>query len=709
MTRAHTILRPLFAGAAVLALAASCQIDGGSSGETGGNEPPDGEPAGWVPAGEVGECNVDALLPPRSYGAKVKALITGLPLTAEELTTLDGDPEALAGLIDTWQATPEADAMMQRFFETAFQQNALDTESFFYLLGRPALQTGRFTDPTNSARVHEMLNKSFEESFARTVVELVKEGRPFHEVITTNRLMLTTAQMVYIAFTDDDVIDDEGERQARTTADDFPTLTIVRDQAAAPPPEEALNRNSPNFATFWHQGLADLDVSCNVAASQTIDTAQNTAGEWRIANGSLDPSFYVLMQIFGRQESISRHQQGCNSGADHVVPLLRKEDFTDWRMVTISPPAAGQDATRFYELSTLRGSNELRLHRPMKGFMTTPGFFGTWPNNEDNSSRVTINQILIVALGASFEGEAVSDFSPSQLDEEHAAPGTECYGCHQTLDPMRDFVRGSLTNFYGPQLDPEREQMAADFVFSDVADAGSGIEDLSAILASHPLFPEAWAQKLCYHANSAPCPEGEELDRVVAAFVESGFDFRTLVRELYSSPLVTGSACVAGVDAGTDATIARKSQFCGQLSHRLGIDDICGISTLYDVDTNLQDDVRDAVASVPDDAFSRAVVEPVVIAETSLFTRANREAACVLVAQEGFDAAFGEMTQEEVLDALVERVMGLPASDPRHDAARGILVAHAQEAFAAGASERDALESTFALACMAPGSAGVGF
>ena len=44
----------------------------------------------------------------------------------------------------------------------------------------------------------------------------------------------------------------------------------------------------------------------------------------------------------------------------------------------------------------------------------------------------------------------------SALDEEHAAPGSECYGCHQTLDPMREFVRASYTSFYGQQLDPAR-------------------------------------------------------------------------------------------------------------------------------------------------------------------------------------------------------------------------------------------------------------
>ncbi|MEM9692563.1 MAG: hypothetical protein AAGA56_08465 [Myxococcota bacterium] len=115
------------------------------------------------------------------------------------------------------------------------------------------------------------------------------------------------------------------------------------------------------------------------------------------------------------------------------------------------------------------------------------------------------------------------------------------------------------------------------------------------------------------------------------------------------------------------------------------------------------------MGSVSDESFSRAVVEPVVIAETSLFTRSNRESACVLVAQDGFVEVFDGMDAEVVLDALVTSVMGLPPSDARYPAARAILDRHRTEAMDAGASERVALQSALALACMAPGSAGMAF
>ncbi|NUO52873.1 MAG: hypothetical protein HOV80_28850, partial [Polyangiaceae bacterium] len=626
----------LLASLAVATVAASCKDGPGEETTQDPPSPTDTTPSTWDPSGDAGECNVDALLEPYSYGAKVKTLLTGLPLDDAELKALEQDPSQLKSMIQGWLALPEADTTLTRFFMTAFQQTSGDRVSLFYLLGRNATAVGSFTNP-QSPTADEMLNANFSESFARTVVELLNEGRPFTDVLTTDRFMMTTAQMAFLAFSDDEVVDDEQKRTPRTTAGDFDTIRLVRDQASAPPLAQAMDPTNANFGKFWHAGLAGLPAGCNVAATQTIDTTQNVDGQWRLANG-VTPSFFVFSQLLlGRHQSVLRQgSTDCTTGASNKTPLIARDDYTDWRMVKIRQAADGETPTIFYEIPKLRTLDEMALHTPRLGFMTTPGFFSTWMNNEDNAARVTINQTLIVALGKSFEGVAVTDFSPPSIDAEHADPESECYGCHQTLDPMRDYFRASYTNFYGQQLDPERVDLQADFVFRGVEAQGNGIGDLANTLASHPDFPYAWAHKLCYYANSAPCVEGAELDRVVAAFRDSGFNFNTLVTELFASPLVSGSACVAGVDSGTTATIARRSTFCNQMSQRTGVEDICGIRTHFRDATTLQNKVRDAVASVPDDTFSRAVVEPVVIAETSMFSRANLEAACVQAATNGF-------------------------------------------------------------------------
>ncbi len=694
-----------------LALASSCVGGDGIRLPDGESDPegPQGDPATWQPGDDAGECNVDALLAPQSYGAKVKSLLTGYGLTDTELSALRDDPNALGGLIDTWLQTRESEAALERFFMSAFQQTGGNNESFFGFFNRNNTATGFYQSP-RSPNADEMLNQNFAESFARTVTVMNREGRPFSDVLTTDTFMMTTAMMSFLAFTDDEVVNDDGTRTVRTTAGHFNEITLVRDQQDAPPASQALDPNHPNFATFWHPRLASqLDpVSCNVQASQTIDTTQNVNGEWRI---NTSPAYFVFSAVaLGRMQSVRRHNvAGCNTNASNIAPLLNRDDFSDWRMVRVRPPDDGGTADWFYDAPGLRGADELRLHTPRVGFFTAPGFLGTWPTNEDNSARVTINQTLIVALGASFEGEAVSDFTP-QIDEEHATG--ECYGCHQTLDPMRDYFRASFTNFYGQQLDEERTDLQADFVFGGAQEEGSGVHDLADTLQAHELFPYAWAHKLCYWANGDACAEGEELDRIAATFVESNFQFKVLVRELFSSPLVTGSACVSGVDAGTTATIARRSTFCNSLSHRLGFEDLCALRTHFRDADDLQDDMRDAVASVPDDAFSRAEVRPVVITETGLFARANREAACSIIAQDGFDSVFGDLSEEEALDVMVNDLMGLPESDERHDEIRQVLLDHIEEVLASEGGEGDrtvALQSAMAVACMSPGTAGVGF
>ncbi|MFO0554458.1 MAG: hypothetical protein U0271_39110 [Polyangiaceae bacterium] len=674
-----------------------------------GDDPPDPTPVDWEPAGPTGECNVDSLLEPHAYGAKVKTLLTGLPLTDEELVALDQDPDALKPMIEGWLALPEATQVLERFFMLAFQQTNGDTTALFTLFGRSTSTSGFFKNPT-SPRAHEMLLQSFAESLARTAARFVKEGRSFSEVLTTNELELTTAEAALLAYIDDEIVDDEGARTVRTTAGDFDTIKLVRDKANAPPLEEALDPTSPSFGTFWQADLAGL-TSCGLTDTTTIDTTQTQTGKWRLATG-VSPSYFAFSQmVLGRHQTVVKQGSSatCTATASSQVPLLSREDFYDYHRVTIRQPADGEATTKFYDFDTLRHGSELVLRTPRYGLLTSPGFLASWVTNEDNSARVTINQALIVALGKSFEGVAVSNFSPETLDAEHAPPDSECYGCHQTLDPMRDFYRASFTNFYGPQLDEERASLQADFVFGGVTTKGSGLGDLAAILASHPEFPKAWAEKLCSYANSAPCPEGAELDRVVTAFKESGLDFRVLLTELFASPLVTGSDCAAGMDEAPGASIARRSTFCATLSNRLGVEDLCGIRTHERDASTLQNEVRGAVASVPDDTFSRAVVEPVTIRETSMFTRANGEAACVQASLGAFDLVYGASSTDDATLSMTEDLMGLAPSDPRHDEALAILRDHVKEALAAGKTEEDAIESAFVIACMSPSVAGVGF
>lgn len=675
----------------------------------------DGDPM-FDEAGGTGECRVDELRGPDVYGAKVKSLMTGLALTEEELTELESDPGTLSSLVEKWMDLPQAETVFTRFFMSAFQQTELDIETFYGPTTFEALPLTGFEGEISRNGTQDLGNHNFSEMFARTAWHFVENDEPWTNVLTTSRYMMTPALMTWLAFRDDDVAADDGTTTSRTSDELDQSLRYVINPADEAPLSELLDRNHPNFMKFYHANLAEeantAGSDCQGFVPDVVEVVEDgdsaTTPGWvvEIRRPRRDHQFEVFSRMWGRRYFV-RHTDGCRGFRGGNEPLLDFSDFTDWRMIDVRQPEGAEEATRFYDLENHRTADELVLKSELVGFMSSPGFQGTWLTNEDNSSRVTINQILIVALGASFDGAAVSDFSPESLDTEHAGPGTECYGCHQTLDPMRDFVRNALTNFYGPQEDPVRRDAPAEFVFGGVRESGNGLRDLADILARHPYFPRAWVQKLCFYANAEACEEGEEFERVVAAFVESGFNFKTLVRELFSSPMVTGASCDGGQLAGV--SIARLSQFCHRLSERLGADDLCALGSIPGSESADQKRVRTAVDSVPDDSFSRAVVEPVTISNTSLFIRANREVTCIRIAQQAFDDGFRGQAREDVLDVLVEEVIGLPPSHSLHDGATSVLDRHVDGAMEAGESERTALQSAFVVACMSPSSAGVGF
>lgn len=654
-------------------------------------------PVGTTPGGTATECAIDLLTPPRIYGAKVKTLLTGHGLTAEELVELEDNPSALKDMVGAWFDTPEAKSTLRHFFRMAFQQDQVANDGLMDMLKVNTITWG--TAAGSNVRVHDLMIQNIEDSFARTALRIVEQGRPFNEVLTTQTFEMTTALMVFYSFLEHRHVNDDDTFFTRRLPE-ITGYTALRRLADEPPVDEILDPTHDNFMHVYIPRFADL---CPSNGQDEIELPASAAG---------NKEAMVFYTMLGRPLNLTRTVNGRRCRAQQRVrrALLSIDDFSDWRPVRLRPANANNPVTKFYRLTDLRAANELRVHTKRVGFFTQLGFFGTWPTNEDNASRVTLNQTLITALGASFDGTTVTDFSPPNLDAEHSAPGTPCYGCHQTLDPMREFFRQSYSSFYGEQHDQDRKDLDAVFVFRGVhvEGTGGGVEELGGILAAHPDFPAAWAHKLCAFANARACQDSAELDRVVSAFRDRNLDFRTLVVELFSSPLITNAECVEEQTHGAPS-IARLDQFCSHLSNRLGVDDVCALDTPPRAQSNLQVNVVRAIASIPSDTFSRGEPEPITISETGLFTRANREVACTEVGLRAYIPAFGDMPRAEAVLKMVEQVMGLPEGDPRHDGAIEILTEHVVDALAGGLNERNALRSALVLACMSPGVSGVGF
>lgn len=628
------------------------------------------------------------------YVPKVKNLMTGLAATDQEVAAVTANPDALKGLIDQWMALPEFQARMLDFFRNAFQQNQVDLNALQSALG------GTNLTQINGA-YRNRLTRSLMDSFPRTALAIVNEGRPFTETLTTPRYMLTTAMISMMSYIDERPTDDNNKTTDRlANAQVLPGFTF--DPKSTATLEQSVTPGNANYM-IWHDPVT-IPATCTT--TPPVVFTNPTTGDKGSGN------YRTLFQfLFGQADYPPCYPNGNAT----TVPVLADSDFEDWHLVTVRPIAAA-DATapKFWNIPAARAATELSLHVPRIGFSGTLAFAANWATNVSNESRVTANQALIVAIGQSINGEAnITQFPVNATDADHAA-NPACAGCHQQLDPLKQYLRQSYTLFYHDQQDAAQSAMPAGFNIGGVTAQGRGVGDLMATLASHPRFPLAWAQKLQFWANSTSADEADpELARIAKAFADSNFNFKTLVRETFSSPLVTLAKSTKTTKTnGVILSITRRDQYCATLSNRLGLPDVCGMVSAKP--TGAQQQLANRALLLPVDTYYRAFALPSLPTNPDLFFRQSVEAMCGLVANQVIDVKTGTSKYSSAdpttaIADFVATVMGVPPSDPRSAPALAILTNHFTAAKAtAGISATDALKSTFTTACISPPAVLVG-
>jgi hypothetical protein len=625
---------------------------------------------------------------PISYVARVKNILTGLPSTSAEVQAVEADPTALRGLIDQWMALPEFQARMLEFFRNAFQQNQVVMQTLATNYG---LDNDLFMNDQYVTRYQESLM----ESFPRTVWELLEEGRPFTESITTHRYMLTTAMMSMLSYLDEMNVDDtlkQTNRPNQRAA--LPQVTFDPKSTAAL--ADTLDPASPSYM-IWPSPVA-IPTTCTTVTPYQI----KGAGMYRV--------LFEFLFGFGKYPPCYP-----NMTNQRFKPTLSDADYGDWRMVTIHPMASstGSTAPSFYDIPTLRTATDMSLRTPRQGFLGTLAFAANWGTNASNEARVTANQSLIVGIGRSINGEtALAHFPVNTTDAAHASDPA-CAGCHSQLDPYKQFFRQSYTLYYHDQVDATQAALPATFNIDGVTATGQGVGDVLNTLATHPRFPLAWAQKLHFWATSTAAQEDDpELVRIAGAFRQSNFDWKTLVRELFSSPLITlASPTQTTTSQGVTLSIARRDQYCAALSSRLGLTDVCGMITPQP--TPAQTAVAARARLLPVDTYYRAYELPSLPTNPDLFYRSSTESMCRAIADQVVDAKGGSSRYAgskpaDAIADMIATVMDLVSVDPRAGQAQQILTDHLAAALKSGASATDALKSTFTLACIAPSSVIVG-
>jgi hypothetical protein len=314
------------------------------------------------------------------------------------------------------------------------------------------------------------------------------------------------------------------------------------------------------------------------------------------------------------------------------------------------------------------------------------------------------------------------------------------FGNQYDFNDRNDFVKNP---FNGSQPNPRpAAPLQSGFAFADVnwqsPSGGSTMADLGPLLlqatdglssdpsGALPLFAISVAQNLCYWANSTACNTDDAVFRgIVADFVSSKYNFTALVKELFSSPLLTGAAATttfAGDSAGNEnvpISISRQAHLCAALSNRMGISDVCALQAA--VPTSAQNTTVTIAGSVAADAFSRGSPTPVTPAYPDLFYRAASEQLCENIAKLVVDVTGSPYTSSStsctdgdgLMTKFTEQVMGLNPSDPAHGSAVSILKTHCAAAAkvktsGGGSAQTNSVRSAFVLACEAPTSLGIG-
>jgi hypothetical protein len=722
---------------------------GGSTMGSGGSTDTGGT-SGTQPVGPMEPVELRAQL------RKVKAVLTGLAPTEDEVQSVVTAPDpdaALKTLIDTWTDPsnqnfyPFFKDKFITFFTNAFEQIGFaPTEDFKGQL----LQYGGFD--LNPLYIYgddafPKLVQNLQESFARTAFDIMEKAQPFSNVLTTRTYMMTTALMsLYIQI--------ENPNDAPLGAGSFGNKNIFTWQVDM---TQVGSKGSPTDAdrtanAFPMDGSATDPVKTLIFDDRPPAMGDNGAfgnfGGTCTPEIKSEPGYAILFQrLFGftPRTPVSANIQCIEHES---LPYYTASDLSDWRPVTITQ---GKMAPQMYDLPTLRQTTTFGLALPRVSFFTTPAYMATFTTNDSNKHRVTANQTLLTALGEGLTSQnSITPVSTVGLEPDHS-PDTnpECYGCHKILDPMKQFWESYYdftdrndfpkATFGTTTVQPDRTN-GGSLAFGDVNAQGVTLDDLGKLLGevndtvadpnAPPMdaslqtlnrFALAFTQKVCYYADSASCTESDpEFRRVVKVFIDSNYNFKTMLRELMSSPLVTGkSDTYTFQQRDVVVSVARKDQFCQELSNRLGIADVCGLHVAFPFSNGFSQSnttyttakaMNRLAGAMPADGFSRGSEVPVTLADPTLFYRAATELVCEQVAAQVVDATGSPFMSNNLMasfDTMVQKIIGYASGDAKYAGAMQILQDHYNEALS-GHNATQALQSTFSLACQSPTSVSIG-
>lgn len=605
-----------------------------------------------------------AKVPVASYVRKAKSLLTGAVVTEAELSAVKENPDAFADLIREWQKTPGYTQKTRWFLEENLQLHR-NIEGGNYV--GQIRGTNKANPPTKF--VNPKMFQNGQESAIKTVMDLiVKPNKPFNNVATQTEWMLTPAMM------------------AQLLVFDYP--------------------NDP--------AKLDFKIGSNLSAAEknyTLTQRINTrrfyfplpSGKdgFRQQNGSTTTlvTKKELGFVWGALNQFS------NETSSDAHRLIKPSDYTTWKRVKIRKATRNNQPLRFWDMPAIRNADTLYLNAERVGLFSHPNFLERWETNEDNQFRLTINQTLIAMLNKSFAPDDVSiTINEEVLSAEHAAPGTDCYGCHRLVDPMRNYFRNNFDDTHGKPRATIDNQPAS-FSFGGEVEEGSSLMDLGRVIANHPDFAPAWVQKLCFWSNSQNCVESDpEFKRVATSFKDSDFNFNELMVTFYSSDLIKMDIEERSERAKPAfGSISRYQHVCQLLERRFS--DLAG--SRVNPCNESAGGVSTLSETIPADEWTRGALAPATPTLPNMFSTTTMENMCRNIALNHYGSktfpvsAIGAFLD----DYLLPSILGVPRGDAIRAGVRKVLVDHyraVKNANGVNTSEKDALVSVFTLGCSSP-------
>ncbi|WP_422382039.1 discoidin domain-containing protein [Marinicellulosiphila megalodicopiae] len=520
---------------------------------------------------------------------KVKSFLHGGAVTDAEMNTGlndngDLDIVELRSMIQQWMLTSEFDAKISDFLQLTLQQENTGTDGG-YVATLDAL--------SNNLALGGFLGlemiADLEESFVRTALRIVKDGRDFREIATTTTWDVTTSVLVAMSYHD-----------------------------------------------------------------------------------------YQNRRPFLRDEE--------NPGILRQYSYFEDGDFDDWRQITFTK----SDTQAYFNLGDPATAGNLRalvdgdsvaFKSPRVGFLTTIPFFQNWDSNVGNKFRVTTNQAMIVGTGLTFEaGDITEEGDLSGLDVEHAG-ADECFACHRLMDPMGQVFRNTY-GINGTRALNTMGDTPAAFAFFGATSELNDMYDLAQAIHDHPNFAKAWTAKLCNWATSTQCDQtSDEFKRLVSAFVSSNYQLDDLILELFSSPLVTYSEYIDGIQPAPAVILNRTNHFCQNMQVRLKqVRTANGVGESNSTDLcNLSANIQEKAGLLAQDEFSRGALfltqavtlDPFL---TSGYNQLCEETQSYMVAanagvdgNNNYNKFFDQNDETTSIENMTSFILGYPPSHAQHD------------------------------------------